>query len=248
MADDSGSYPAAAATTADWAIFGDELKVVEPAVSSDPSGSGGDVEQELLEPYAKFRDAPLNALSELGLHFLGTAWRSYDQVIGQPIYYPGFTERMKGLVLAQPRLRAKIRELAMKRVEVEMPLPEGSNSSSNPPSSSSSKKVHSGKKGQPTGDAALLARRVARRIQIEDELTTVADDWTDRMICKMESRYFIRGAYYLATQLLTRAYHQGIHVNSAEVMHLREVAKEAARKKQSIIFLPCHRSHVDYVG
>jgi glycerol-3-phosphate O-acyltransferase len=26
------------------------------------------------------------------------------------------------------------------------------------------------------------------------------------------------------------------------------VAEEAERKKQSIIFLPCHRSHVDYVS
>lgn len=68
------------------------------------------------------------------------------------------------------------------------------------------------------------------------------------MICKMESRYFIRGAYYLATQLLTRAYHQGIYVSTEEVMHLRKVAEKAAKKKQSIIFLPCHRSHVDYVS
>lgn len=26
------------------------------------------------------------------------------------------------------------------------------------------------------------------------------------------------------------------------------MAKEAAAKKQSIVFLPCHRSHVDYVS
>ena len=40
----------------------------------------------------------------------------------------------------------------------------------------------------------------------------------------------------------------GIHVSSEEVMRLRQVAQEAERKKQSIIFLPCHRSHVDYVS
>ncbi|KJF60279.1 acyltransferase [Coccidioides immitis RS] len=70
----------------------------------------------------------------------------------------------------------------------------------------------------------------------------------DNMICKMESKTFIRGAYYLCTQLLTRAYHQGIHVSSEEVLRLRAVAKEAAEKKKSIIFLPCHKSHVDYVS
>jgi glycerol-3-phosphate O-acyltransferase len=29
---------------------------------------------------------------------------------------------------------------------------------------------------------------------------------------------------------------------------LRSVAQEAAKKKQSIVFLPCHKSHVDYVS
>jgi glycerol-3-phosphate O-acyltransferase len=40
----------------------------------------------------------------------------------------------------------------------------------------------------------------------------------------------------------------GIHVSSEEVLRLRSVAEEAAKKKQSIVFLPCHKSHVDYVS
>ena len=40
----------------------------------------------------------------------------------------------------------------------------------------------------------------------------------------------------------------GIHVSSEEVLRLRSVAREAAKKKQSIVFLPCHKSHVDYVS
>ena len=40
----------------------------------------------------------------------------------------------------------------------------------------------------------------------------------------------------------------GIHVSSEEVLRLRSVAEQAAKKKHSIIFLPCHRSHVDYVS
>ncbi len=43
-------------------------------------------------------------------------------------------------------------------------------------------------------------------------------------------------------------YLAGIHVSSAEVLRLRSVAEQAAKKKHSIIFLPCHRSHVDYVS
>jgi hypothetical protein len=209
---------APAGAVADWAIFGDELNVVDTKV-----------EHELLEPYASFREAPINAISELGLHFLGTAWRSYDQVIGQPVYYPGFTDNMKQLTLAQPRLKSKMRSLAEKRVQVEV------------------------KEGQFGGinatgeEPAVKAARTARRKQIERELLSVADDWSDKLICRMESRYFIRFAYYTATQLLTRAYHQGIHVNSQEILQLRTVAKQAEKLKQSIVFLPSHRSHVDYV-
>ena len=57
----------------------------------------------------------------------------------------------------------------------------------------------------------------------------VADKLTDNMICKFESKAFIRGAYYLITQLLTRAYHQGIHISSEEVLRLRKVAERAER-------------------
>ena len=91
-------------------------------------------------------------------------------------------------------------------------------------------------------------RRAQRKNELEGALQEVAEKLTDDMICKMESKTFIRGAYYLCTQLLTRAYHQGIHVSSEEVLRLRKVADIAAKKKQSIIFLPSHRSHVDYVS
>lgn len=37
-------------------------------------------------------------------------------------------------------------------------------------------------------------------------------------------------------------------MSSEEVLRLREVAEKAEKKKHSIIFLPCHRSHVDYVS
>jgi len=197
----------------DIALVGDSIKIVD-----NPPDSA-DREHELMGQYAKFRTAPINAFQELGLHVLGTAWRSYDNFIGREIFYPGFSERMKEMVLSSTILRGKVQELALKRVEVEMDQRTLSNGESE-----------------------------KRRKEIEKQLLDVADEWTDKMICKMNSRVFIRGAYYLVTQLLTRAYHQGIHVSSREVLQLREVAKEAAKKKQSIIFLPCHRSHVDYVS
>jgi hypothetical protein len=97
-------------------------------------------------------------------------------------------------------------------------------------------------------DKDFAAKRAHRRAVLVQGLQEVAEKLTDNMICKFESKAFIRSAYYLVTQLLLRAYHQGIHVSSEEVLRLRRVAEEAARRKQSIIFLPCHRSHVDYLS
>lgn len=188
-------------------------------------------ERGLVHSFARFRSSPLDFIREVSLHVSGTGWRSYDNIVGQPIFYSGFSEEMKSRVLSNPMLVGKVRELAAKRVEVE--AGEGL----------LGEDTMNGNEGVGQAD-----RKRRRRIQIEESLLEVSETLTDGMICKMESKRFIRGAYYLATQLLTRAYHQGVHVSSEEVLRLRAVAEQAAKDKHSIIFLPCHRSHVDYVS
>ncbi|KAL1597767.1 hypothetical protein SLS60_008254 [Paraconiothyrium brasiliense] len=188
-------------------------------------------EREVINSMARFRSSPLDFIREVSLHVSGTGWRSYDDVIGQPIFYNGFSENMKSMVLKNPMLVKKVRDLAERRVEVE--AKEGL----------LGEDVMNGQDRAGNSD-----KKRKRRIQIEESLLEVCETMTDNMICKMESKRFIRGAYYLATQLLTRAYHQGVHVSSEEVLRLRAVAAKAAKSKQSIIFLPCHRSHVDYVS
>jgi 1-acyl-sn-glycerol-3-phosphate acyltransferase len=132
---------------------------------------------------------------------------------------------MISTVLSAPLLQQRITELAANRLAVE---------------------EREGLFSKDDKDYAVKLSQ--RRTVLESGLQEVAQKLTDQMICKMESKAFIRGAYYMCTQLLTRAYHQGIHVSSEEVLRLRRVADMAAKKKQSIIFLPSHRSHVDYVS
>jgi glycerol-3-phosphate O-acyltransferase len=161
----------------------------------------------------------------VSLYVSGTGWRAYDHVIGQPIYYAGFTEHMTNMVLSAPLLQSRIAQLAEKRLAVEE------------------------KEGLLRKEDKDYAMKLAqRRSAIETGLQELAAKLTDNMICKFESKAFIRGAYYLASQLTLRAYHQGIHVSSEEVLRLRRVAEVAQKNKQSIVFLPCHRSHVDYVS
>ena len=215
--------PTSLASAPDIDILGDQV-TIHPGGYVEPPSNAEDRERNLVEHMARFRESPLDFLREVSLHVSGQGWRAYDDVLGQPIFYSGFSENMKAAVTRTPMLKKRIEELAEWRVEVEE------------------------KQGLLGDETHKIGNRERRKSEIETSLQEVALDLTDAMICKMESKRFIRGAYYLCTQLLTRAYDQGIHVSSEEVLRLRKVAEQAAKVKHSIIFLPCHRSHVDYVS
>lgn len=90
-------------------------------------------------------------------------------------------------VLSTPILQKRINELAEKRLAIEE------------------------KEGLLVpGEAGYEAKRNQRKSVLQHNLQELAEKMTGDMICKMESRPFIRGAYYMCSQLLTRAYHQGV--------------------------------------
>ncbi|KUI63479.1 Glycerol-3-phosphate acyltransferase [Cytospora mali] len=236
----NGDNDASRDSAPDLRILGDRITLqpsgyVEPPTTAHPSrppyaddAADADKEEALMKHTAHFRSEPLQFLREVSLYVSGTGWRAYDNVIGQPIFYSGFSENMKNAILSAPLLNESVTRLAGQRLAVE---------------------ESQGLLGERKKDGREYETRKAQRARfLENALREVAEKWTDQMICKFESRTFIRGAYYLVTQLLTRAYHQGIHVSSEEVLRLRKVAEKAAANKQSIVFLPCHRSHVDYVS
>lgn len=220
----SSKNPPPAASGPDLEILGDQVTLhpggyVEP---SDVPFSRGP-ERNLVEHMARFRDSPFDFLREVGLHVSGRGWRSFDDYIGQPIFYEGFSEKMKTDVMATHMLHEKIEELAERRTQVE----------------------------EQTGlinSFEAKYTRARRKEEIEGNLNEYVSQMINDMICKFESKPFIRAGYWLCTQLLTRAYHQGIHVSSEEVLRLRSVAEKAATQHQSIVFLPSHRSHIDYVS
>ena len=207
----------------DLDILGDQV-TIHPGGYVEPSPSDDGPEKNLVEHMARFRESPLDFLREISLYVSGTGWRAYDDFIGQPIYYPGFSENMKAAVMRTPMLQRRLQKLAETRLEAEE------------------------KDGLFGEGPESNWKKASRKIELVSSLQEVALGITDGMICKFESKRFIRGAYYLCTQLATRAYHQGIHVSSEEVLRLRSVAETAAKNKHSIIFLPCHKSHVDYVS
>lgn len=173
-----------------------DLEIVGDQVTFHPTGFTGGPEQQdgpiternLVRHMARFRQNPFDFLREVSLHMSGTGWRAYDDVIGQPIFYSGFSENIKSHILGSPLLQDKVNELAETRLAVEEK--EGSLA---------------------TKTGTLQQKRTQRRSELKQSLEDAVGSMMDNMICKMESKRFIRGAYYLCTQLLTRAYHQGGH-------------------------------------
>lgn len=159
---------------------------LRPGGYVEPEPQESSPERNLIASHARFRQSPLEFLKEVSLHVSGTGWRSYDEIIGQPVFYKGFSENMIAAILSRPMLQSKIRELAEKRLQVEE------------------------SEGLLPCNGLKDKRKAERKAELEDSLDQVAADITNKMICKMESKRFIRGAYYITTQLLTRAYHQGM--------------------------------------
>lgn len=94
-------------------------------------------------------------------------------------------------VLSTSILRSKISKLAEKRVNIEE------------------------QDGLIIQDDPLYAtKRSQRKLVIEKGLVELCEKLTFDMVCKMESNRFIRGAYYICSQLLTRAYHQGNYMTT----------------------------------
>ena len=193
-----------------------------------PDGQPASIQDEatdrsILSPMQRFRTNPFNFAHEISLFVRGVGWRAYDNPIGQPVFYSGYTAKIKAATMASPLLRQRLADLTEQRLRLE-------------------EEEHLLDNTLPT----YMSEKEKRRHEITSQLIEITGDMLDSMVCKMESKPYIRSAFYGCTQLLTRAY-SAIHVSEMEVKRLRDVATLAAKKKQSIIFLPRHTSHIDYV-
>jgi glycerol-3-phosphate O-acyltransferase len=69
----------------------------------------------------------------------------------------------------------------------------------------------------------------------------------DVMAADFRSRSLATAGAYLVNAMLNRMYHQGIHIRDKEIREVYRAALEAQKQGISMVFLPCHRSHVDYI-
>ena len=203
------------------------LDVASDALDDTAGQEPASSEQNIMKNMARFRSNPLEFFQEVAVYARGRGWRSYDndKVVGQPVFYSGYTDMIKTATMRSTMLQRRLADMTEARLQIE---------------------EKEGLLDKTSKD--YLLDRLHRRAEIEASLIQITNNMLDRMVCKMESKATIRTAYYVCTNLLTRAYHQGVHVSRAEVARLKEVAAKCALKKQSIIFLPRHTSHADYVA
>lgn len=172
----------------------------------------------LVHDIKRFRDDPLKFLSTLGHHAVGSSWRSYEDVVGQPLYYPGFSEQIKEKVMKNRRVQKNIRLLVQRQMESE--------------------------------ESWRLTQneRIARAAMYRDWISNQTENMVSKLMVTFEHRSYLQACYYFFAQFLSRAYNQGVHVRKDEIDRLKKMAVQLRKKKQSMIFLPCHKSHIDYIA
>ena len=142
----------------------EELLAEKPTTTQN-----GSQEQTILDRMARFRQNSFNFAHELYLFIRGVGWRSYDRIVGQPVFYSGYTPKIKNAVMASPLLSKRLEELTearLKREEQESLLD--------------------------TSSKTYAQDRANRKLEISESLRELSAQMVDRMMCKMESKVQIR--------------------------------------------------------
>ncbi|KAI8842555.1 hypothetical protein BC829DRAFT_364240 [Chytridium lagenaria] len=82
---------------------------------------------------------------------------------------------------------------------------------------------------------------------LETEAWATAIKIIDGMVADMNRMSVIKFVAFSVNNILVRMYHQGIHIRESEFFELKKWAEMAEKNNLSLIFLPCHKSHVDYL-
>ncbi|KAI9365062.1 hypothetical protein BD770DRAFT_433317 [Pilaira anomala] len=168
----------------------------------------------------RIREDPLAFILNVGRYYQGTGWRGYKDYIGTKILYPGYTKRIRSMVMESKNVQDIIDQLATRQTKI----------------------LTEQKKWKPNDKRIEKQRKALRK-----ELEVVANAIIEKAISTLDSNRTLRFFAFIVNNLLVRLYHQGVHIRESEWVELKRVAIMAQEKKQSLIFLPSHKSHIDYL-
>ncbi|RKO99400.1 hypothetical protein CXG81DRAFT_14564, partial [Caulochytrium protostelioides] len=169
-------------------------------------------------------------------------WRAYQSYIGAPIFYAEYTQEIKKALYHAPELQSLIQSRAFERYQTYM---QGT-------AAIAGLSTSKGEGGQPPA-RRLMPRFLTgcqkhKSIQhFEAEVRKEARSVVNNLIAELDSIRTLRFVGFIVNNLLVRMYHQGIYIQQREVVQLKRWAEIAQREKISLVFLPCHKSHVDYL-
>ncbi|KAJ3229196.1 hypothetical protein HDU81_005563 [Chytriomyces hyalinus] len=177
--------------------------------------------------FNRFRSDPLGFFirltAESSAFVSGDGWQGYNNPIGAPIFYPEYSFEIKDALVSSPRLRETVRALALKKIAL----------------------ADSEKKDPPrVRSQASMDRKIK---EAEGEVWKQANGMINGMIANLDSISELKALAFTIHYILVRMYHQGIHIREREFLELKKTAEYAEKNKLSLIFLPCHKSHVDYL-
>ncbi|KAI9017525.1 acyltransferase-domain-containing protein [Gaertneriomyces semiglobifer] len=230
MSAPNGSAPArvgnSTASDHQAAANGFDLPVIEK--TADATGESTNVAGTGV---GRFRSDPLGFMirltSESSAFYTGEGWRAYQNYIGSRIFYPEYSKEIRKALMESKRLNEAVKSIALVRY----------------------RRIHS---GAAKNDA--LAKKVQGKKAKDVTLEAVQADtyrqlvkMMEGMVADMNSLRTIKFIAFLINNMLVRMYHQGVHIRENEFVMLRKYAEYAEKNKLSMIFLPCHKSHVDYL-
>ncbi|ORZ26596.1 putative acyltransferase [Lobosporangium transversale] len=188
----------------------------------------------------RIREDPVGFVVQTAAFYQGTGWRSYSNYVGTRILYEGFSATFKERILASQKVNELIKSMAAQQLEA---LIHQKQEAYDAEMAANAGKKNFKPKNRPMRPEDIEVRRKA----LEAELTAVAKTNIEKLVCDMNSMKFIRFFAFLINNILVRMYHQGIHIKESEFLELRRIAEYCAERKYSMIILPCHKSHIDYL-
>ncbi|KAF9579164.1 hypothetical protein BGW38_004682, partial [Lunasporangiospora selenospora] len=188
----------------------------------------------------RIREDPVGFVVQTAAFYQGTGWRSYSNYVGARILYEGFSASFKERILASSKVHELVRTMANTQLEALIKQRQGAYDAE---MAANANKKNFKPKTRPMRPEEIESRRKT----LESELQAVAKTNIDKLVCDMNSMKFIRFFAFLINNILVRMYHQGIHIKESEFLELRRVAEYCAQNKYSMVILPCHKSHIDYL-
>ncbi|KAI8824355.1 acyltransferase-domain-containing protein [Fimicolochytrium jonesii] len=178
----------------------------------------------------RFRSDPLGFMlrltSESSAFYTGTGWRAYQNYIGARIFYEKYSDEIRTGLLTSDSLADAVKAVSLARY----------------------RQLHSSYASK--DKLAKKTRGPRRDITLEEVMADTQRRLVrmmDGMVASMSSIRTIRFVAFFINSMLVRMYQQGIHIRENEFVELQKVARYAEKNRISLIFLPSHKSHVDYL-